>query len=273
MVVDKNAHLSSLENVLSVELWVYVNGWSPLAPAVCKSDPNYRTGFGVVAIDEGMAKKAAPSDTPHDALPTVAFFVGGIANKVVVRVPSKEWVHLAGTYDGKTITVYMNGNRADFYPWETAPDECPQALGQDLYVGAHPSKGVGWDGLIDVVRVWKRCVGWDEVRQLMNQAHVRDDPTLLGQWTLSEGAGDSCFDSSGKNCNGRLEGGVTRVQATRDFVPPAMTASERHIDSLYLQLRDFKLKFEKNEGRAMTKGDLHLAPPVISKIAKRLGML
>ena len=109
--------------------------------------------------------------------------------------------------------------------------------------------------------------------KLLNQAHVRDDPTLLGQWTLSEGAGDSCFDSSGKNCNGRLEGGVTRVQATRDFVPPAMTASERHIDSLYLQLRDFKLKFEKNEGRAMTKGDLHLAPPVISKIAKRLGML
>ena len=138
-----------------------------------------------------------------------------------------------------------------------------------------------------------------QVRKAMNESHFVDEPALLGQWTCSEGSGTQVFDSSTKGNHGTLEGNVVRVQCDRDFVPPIMTASEKHVDSQasgmplaaphltmawlttlpmlhllqYLQLREWKMLFEKREKRQPTRGDMLMATPEIRNIARRLGLL
>ena len=88
-----------------------------------------------------------------------------------------------------------------------------------------------------MVRLWGKCIDWEDARHAMNNSHVTDDPQVLGQWTCSEGAGTQVWDSSGKANHAVLEGEVERVQCSRDFVAPIMTASEKHVDTLYLQVR------------------------------------
>jgi len=191
---------------------------------------------------------------------------------VVMRIPLEEWSHIACTFDGKTLSAYRNGKRVDFINIEVPPEELSIQSNQDFHAGANPGR-YGWDGLVDCVRVWGKRLVWEEVRSVMNNAHVTGDSELLGQWTCSEGAGLTCFDSSGMNNHATLEGGVVRVQCTRDFVPPIMTASEKHVDSLYLQLREWKIVFEKREGRQAKKADLLLAPAHIRRLAQRLGAM
>ena len=107
----------------------------------------------------------------------------------------------------------------------------------------------------------------------MNNSHVTGDPQLLSQWTCSEGAGLLCYDSSTMGNHATLEGGVVRVQCCRDFVQPVMTASEKHVDGQYMELREWKAAFETKEGRPVNKSDLLLAPAKIRNLARRLGVL
>jgi len=256
----------------SLDCWVWPASFPHYGPAVCKCDGNYKTGFGLVAIDETFAAKLAPKDTEPEFLPNVAFFVGGIANKVLLKLPVAEWSHIACTWDGSTLTAYRNGKRADFINIEVPPEELNIHCNQDLFVGGFPNKH-GWHGLVDVVRIWGRCLDCDSVRRLMNVLNVKNDPDVFAQWTISEGAGTVIYDSSQKQNHATLEGGVKRVQCNRDFVAPVMTAAEKHVDSLFLQLREWKMKFEKKEKRQPTQEDMMKAAPEVRNLARRLGLL
>eukprot|EP00966_Prymnesium_polylepis_P273496 6317787-Prymnesium_polylepis.2 len=93
----------------------------------------------------------------------------------------------ACTFDGHLLTAYRNGKRADFVTIDIPCEELTIHANADLYVGAYPGR-YAWDGLVDVVRLWGRCIEWADVRTAMNNSHVTNDPQLLGQWTCSEGA-------------------------------------------------------------------------------------
>jgi len=263
---------TQLPTKFSIDCWVHPSSFVANGPAVVKADGNYKTGWGLVALDDGVAARLAPKDTEPELLPNVAFFVGGFSNKVLMKLPTNEWSHVACTFDGHLLTAYRNGKRADFVTIDIPCEELTIHANADLYVGAYPGR-YAWDGLVDVVRLWGRCIEWADVRTAMNNSHVTNDPQLLGQWTCSEGAGTTIFDSSSKGNHATLEGDVQRVQCLRDFVPPIMTASEKHVDSIYLQLREWKMVFEKREKRQPTRADMLMAPPELRNMARRLGLL
>jgi len=270
--VAKQVIETQLPTKFSIDCWVHPYSFVPNGPAVCKADASYKNGWGLVALDEAVAAKLAPKDTDADLLPNTAFFVGGMQNKVLMKLPTNEWSHIAATWDGTLLTAYRNGKRVDFVTIDIPTEELTIHSSSDLFVGAHPGR-YAWDGMVDVVRLWGRCIEWGEVRQAMNNSHVTNDPQLLGQWTCSEGAGAQIYDSSPKNNHAVLEGDVERVQCSRDFVPPIMTASEKHVDALYLQLREWKMVFEKRERRQPTRADMLMAQPEIRNMARRLGLL
>lgn len=91
---------------LSVDCWLQPYSFPANAPAVMKSDSNFKNGWGLIALDEHMAVKSAPKDSDPETLPNVAFFLGGITHKVLMRLPLNEWSHVAVTFDGRVLTAY-----------------------------------------------------------------------------------------------------------------------------------------------------------------------
>ena len=82
-------------------------------------------------------------------------------------VPEGIWTHVASTYNGARLTVWINGTAAG----SKAVSGASCANDEPLAVGAKnaPSKGLleaFWDGLLDDVKIWNRALTATEVRQL-----------------------------------------------------------------------------------------------------------
>ena len=125
--------------------------------------------------------------------------------------------------------------------------------------------------------VYATPIDQDYVRKVMNSA-VRSsggkrDEVVLGHWSFNEGAGEHCADSSANRNHATLEGGVQRVLSTREYMPPAMSASEKHVDAAFMELRQWKRDFEAREKREPNKADFTMAEPRIKGLARRMGEL
>jgi hypothetical protein len=80
---------------------------------------------------------------------------GEIANEV--------WFHLAGTWDGETKRLYINGVEVAAEAATVEYDEQDIYLGGDLNGGA---EALLWDGILDDLRVYRRALPADEVAGL-----------------------------------------------------------------------------------------------------------
>jgi len=294
MVCRASPTLSALTDKFTVECWVAPNSFVNNGPAVVKADSAYRTGFGLIAIDEATAKKfvalekekvkdgGAKERNPWESsladaemLPTMCFFVDGMKRETaaLARVHPGEWSHVAATYDGKTLVTYVNGRRADYISPDPPIEVVNHPKEGDLWVGGIGGK-YAFDGLIDAVRVWSVALSWEDIRDRMNDTlHGSEHPTLIGQWSCNEGAGELCVDSSSKQNHATLEGDVARIMCTRDHVAPHKTISEVHVEQSFDKLRKWRIDFEKRAGREVTAADLLLADDEIRKTARRLGLL
>ena len=149
-------------------------------------------------------------------------------------------------------------------------------MGLAVAEGAIPGKQ-GWDGLVDAVRLWNVALSWEQVRANMNDTlKGGEHPTLVGQWSCNEGAGETMWDSSSRANHGVLEGpdpSSQRVMCTRDRIEAKRTASEEHVDASFEKLRTWRLDFEKRVGRPVTEADLLLADESIRKTAMRIGLI
>jgi len=294
MTVKASPSLCALNTHFSVECWVWPHSFIANAPAIVKADPNYKVGFGLICIDEATARKyvALPPDKAKEGaakernpweyvlaeaeqLPTMAFFVCGFKKETsaLLRVPPDQWTHIAGTFDGKSLTTYVNGMRTDVFLIDPPLEEPPTHTQGDLLIGGVSGK-YGFDGKINSARVWSKELEWEDVRTHMNDTLLGSEHReLVGQWSCNESAGDMCFDSSRFANHGVLEGDVERVMCGRNRIEPFKTKSEEHVAQNFEMLRKWRLEFEKRAGREVTQADLLLAEESIRKTARRLGLL
>jgi|GEM_PF-1594299 len=93
-----------------------------------------------------------------------------------------EWVHLAGTYDGETVSLYVNGKRigTQTHVGEIRLD--PESLNRPLIIGAELN-GPNIDqvqgefnGYIDDVRIYDRALSDVEIKTLAEEASKRVAP-------------------------------------------------------------------------------------------------
>jgi len=84
-------------------------------------------------------------------------------------IPDGIFTHVAGVYDGATLTIYINGVQAAQGPGNGAP--IPTST-QKLRIGADSLGGCLFSGMIDEPRVFNRALTGDEVAQLYTQTLV-----------------------------------------------------------------------------------------------------
>ena len=101
------------------------------------------------------------------------------------EVPANDWTHLAGTFDGQTIRVYVNGNFS-------AELDSPGGLHQsdlDFWIGGYGpddeyAQNRHFNGIIDEVRVSDVALSEDEIKKSMEGfAAVSPCEKLLWTWS------------------------------------------------------------------------------------------
>jgi hypothetical protein len=90
---------------------------------------------------------------------------------------ANRWYHLAGTYDGVNIRMYLDGVLKTNVPVAAPIDTTtlPLRIGSDYVVGAAGSR---FDGAIDEVGIWERPLSLSEIQQLAGQSGL---PQLFDQ--------------------------------------------------------------------------------------------
>jgi hypothetical protein len=107
-----------------------------------------------------------------------------------------EWQHLAGTYNGNSISTYRNGMLVASTPHSG-----------HVNVGAYVLFGI-WEtsfcGLIDEVRIWNVARSQGQIQSDIYRVLRGDEPGLVGYWRFNEGSGQEVHDLAGYDDYGRL---------------------------------------------------------------------
>jgi hypothetical protein len=107
-----------------------------------------------------------------------------------------EWYHVAATWDGATVRIYVDG------ALDNTPASRSGYIGADtrpLYIGGRSGADL-FDGLLQEVRLYNRALTQAEIIRLAGTA---------GYWKFAEGTGTTAADSSGVANNATLSGGAT----------------------------------------------------------------
>ena len=92
------------------------------------------------------------------------------------QLPLNTWTHLASTYDGTTLRLYVNGTQVGSVPASGSIDVSTGAL----RIGGNAIWGEYFAGLIDEVRVYNRALSQAEIQTDMNTP-VGSPERLLGE--------------------------------------------------------------------------------------------
>ena len=99
-------------------------------------------------------------------------------------IPLSQWVHVAGTYDGVQMRIYIDGQLNNTLPVTGVIQDTPNPI----IVGTSQFWPRAFDGKIDEVKVYNRSLSADEVAGLYNEAVgpvVPSAPTTLVATELS----------------------------------------------------------------------------------------
>ncbi|RKY58279.1 MAG: hypothetical protein DRP96_08705, partial [Candidatus Neomarinimicrobiota bacterium] len=168
-------------NSITVEAWVFpmnvpANGGS----AVLVSRPYYNAdpwyAYELRINNYGSEDKPCFDFAVSDGSP------GGLSIGAMNNTPITigEWAHVAGTYDGSSLRLYVNGDLAAEVPFSVNIG----TGNAGLYIGGHWTGF--FNGVIDEVRLWNVCRTQNEIRTAMNTALTGNETGLAGYWPLDE---------------------------------------------------------------------------------------
>jgi hypothetical protein len=110
------------------------------------------------------------------------------------------WHHVAGTFNGTTFALYLNGNlvasrtRNGAMALSTTP----------LVIGNIDAGNRGFDGGIDAVAVWSRALTAGEIQDRVSEALSGSANGLAGYWSFDEASGQTVLDASPNSNHGTL---------------------------------------------------------------------
>ena len=190
--------------LLTLEAWVYptsfkTNPWD--CNVICKEDNSSNNGYMLRVGASGQLNFGMGNGTSTWAERTSP------SNVLVLN----KWQHIAGTYDGKRMRLYVDGNVIDSMDIATSITNTAASI--NLTIGDHTgSYQRRYQGLIDEVRIWKACRTTAEIRAYMNDEFCSNQKGLRAYFKFNHGkaggsnsAVTSLTDYSGFKNNGTLQ--------------------------------------------------------------------
>lgn len=139
------------------------------------------------------------------------------------------WAHVAATYDGSVMRLYVNGVQEGGNvpgPASIATNSNNLVIGTDA---ATPGTGKNFNGGIDEVRIWNVARTAQEIQDSY-QKQLSSGYGLVGRWGMAEGTGTSTANSVAGGLNGTLMDGTVVGNGPlwitgTPFSPPSIPAS------------------------------------------------
>ncbi len=206
--VSMPAHAAlNLISHVSVEAWINSNAWgltSAMNSIVCKH--GWSSGEGGYVLRAGGQGELSFNIAGLDTNGTPTSWVEVISQ--VNALALNTWIHVAGTYDGDSLNLYINGQLTASTLFKGSIVNSPA---YDLKIGRLSDNQPGiyryWSGMLDEIRVWDRKVTEPEIYAGMN---TQIDPALqtglVAYWRLNDGSGTSVSDLSVNAITGTLLG-------------------------------------------------------------------
>jgi Concanavalin A-like lectin/glucanases superfamily len=177
----------------TLEAWVRPdngdNDWSPL---IDKQIPG----------DEGLSEYAYylyegdyEEDRPHGGVLEGEYLHAGS------RLPSDAWSHVALTYDGATLRLYVDGELVD----QGSGGPPPVSEG-NLEIGGATEQGSYLNGRIDEVRIYDRALDGAEVVGDMEAPLQTPRQGPVAAWSFDQGEGTTVEDLTGDGHTATIEG-------------------------------------------------------------------
>ena len=172
----------------TVEAWVMPEDIQKTSPIIVKGNENWKTteSYG---LKRNVVKDEETGEIKEDI---IEFYIynniwnakDGVYTKVSASIPTpKDWAtkahHIAGTYDGQNIKLYLDGNLVAEVQDDNgvAPGGNPLGIGADVaYDAQNPNVPDVFNGVIDDVRIYNRAL---TIEELNNKDRQPDDSTVL----------------------------------------------------------------------------------------------
>ncbi len=177
-------------NQITLEAWINVNEFKsqPYAGSVIVKDQGSNSsGYMIRCGGNGIINFNIGNGSWHEI------------NTPENAVQLNNWTHVAVTYDGTQMKIYIDGNLE-------AENNITTTIGNantsDLLVGESPGyPGRVFDGKIDEVRIWDIARTQQQIQSTMNTTlspkyYTTPDSGLVGYWKLDEGTGQTAQDLS-----------------------------------------------------------------------------
>ncbi|MFZ4561190.1 MAG: LamG-like jellyroll fold domain-containing protein, partial [Saprospiraceae bacterium] len=198
---------SSLDftDAFTLEAWINPSNYATNAEnygngvvSKCRDDG---IGYSIGILPDGKLFGLLNNNTSNQAV-----FSSGV-------VPLNTWSHIAGVFNGSSMTIYLNGTQVGqitFSAMTLLNSSQPLAIGS-----MGPALG-DWlfKGKIDEVRVWNTARSQAQISSNMNKG-VAAQAGLVGYYTFDEAQGNTVGDLSGTGNLGSFQGAqVSRVSAS-----------------------------------------------------------
>lgn len=149
---------------------------------------------------------------------------GGGVNYVAATdtIVPNQWVHVAATYDGSQLKLYINGALNNTVSASGTPWNSPEKL----YIGYDPGCGgrVPYDGKLDEVQIWNTARTATDIAAGYNKITAPASPNLAAYWRFDENNGKNVYDVSTNLNIGTITGAPTReIPSTAPL--PVMSSS------------------------------------------------
>ncbi len=193
-VPDESGALQLTEE-LTLEAWVKPSGPTENDPIIFKEalgiggQPGYAMGIGVTSSGKPEGVIGEEGESENVEAPS--------------KIDTNVWTHLAFTYDGAHMRLYVNGELVA----TQAQADAPLAAPGDLKIGCSAWWWEeGFDGKIDEVRIYDRALGAGEIGGDSAAPIQTPQKDPVAAYSFDAGEGEVAEDITGSGHDGTIEG-------------------------------------------------------------------
>ncbi|WP_428236080.1 LamG-like jellyroll fold domain-containing protein [Gracilimonas sp.] len=198
----------NFEETMTVEAWVNHDGNSDENAVIVQKGA---TGDGYRLRLEGTGSSVAASFTIGDITN------GGPRVTTNSSIPANQWTHIAATYDGTDLKIYVNGSLDATDSEDRTIDPNPQPF---LIGGPNALDGNFYSGELDDIRIWNVARTESEIADNFYKELMGDHEDLIAYFRFDENqvegetaASDITYSSARRAMSGTLSGDATFVNS------------------------------------------------------------